>query len=66
MKQMLIGFLLGVAMCLFMGAELYHPARGIITRSETNFRPDIASDFKAVMMNQEAIYKLVQDRCHSH
>ncbi len=63
MKQILLGFLLGVVMCLSMGAELYHPMKGIIVRPETSFRPDIAADFKAVMMNQEAIYNLVNAKC---
>lgn len=66
MKQILIGFILGVVMCLSMGAELYHPVRSIITRTESNFRPDITSDFKAVLMNQETIYNLIKDRCHSN
>jgi len=63
MKQMLIGFLLGVIMCLSLGSEIYHPLKGIIVRPETNFRADIAADFKAVMMNQEAIYNLVNAKC---
>ena len=63
MKQLLIGFLLGMAVCVFMDAELYHPSRRIITRSETNFRPDISADFKAVMMNQEAIFNLIKNQC---
>lgn len=65
MKQILLGFLLGVVVCLSMGAELYHPLKGITVRPETNFRPDIAADFKAVMMNQEAIYDLVNAKCGS-
>jgi len=63
MRQILLGFLLGVVVCLSMGAELYHPLKGIITRTETSFRSDIAADFKAVMMNQEAIYNLVNAKC---
>ena len=63
MKQMLIGFLLGVIMCLSVGSEIYHPSKGIIVRPETSFRPDIAADFKAVMMNQEAIFNLVNTKC---
>ena len=51
MKQMLIGFLLGVIMCLSVGSEIYRPSKGIIVRPETSWRPDVAADFKAVMMN---------------
>lgn len=65
MKQILLGFFLGVVVCLSMGAELYHPVKGIIVRSETSWRPDVAADFKAVMMNQEAIYNLVNAKCSS-
>lgn len=54
-----------MVVCLSMGAEVYHPLKGIIVRPETNFRPDIAADFKAVMMNQEAIYNLVNAKCGS-
>lgn len=63
MKKILLGFLLGVVVCLSMGAEVYHPLKGIIVRQETSFRPDIAADFKTVMMNQEAIYNLVNAKC---
>jgi hypothetical protein len=63
MKQILLGFLLGVVVCLSIGAEIYHPLKGIIIRPETSFRPDIAADFKAVMMNQETIFNLVNAKC---
>jgi hypothetical protein len=63
MKQLLMGFILGVVMCMLMGAELYHPYKGIITRTETTFRSDISADFKAVMMNQDAIFKLIEYKC---
>lgn len=63
MKQMLFGFLLGVIMCLSVGSEIYRPSKGIIVRPETSWRPDVAADFKAVMMNQEAIYNLVNAKC---
>jgi len=62
MKQLLIGFILGVIVCMVMGAELYHPIRSIIVRTETQ-RSDIAPDIKAIMMNQESIYNLVKTRC---
>ena len=62
MKQVLMGFLLGVAMCMLMGAELYRPSRGIITRTETQ-QVGIAPDLKAIMMNQEAIFNLVKAQC---
>lgn len=57
MKQLLIGFLLGMTVCIFMGAELYHPDRGIIiTRADS-------ADFKAVMMNQASIFNLIKSQC---
>lgn len=40
-----------------MGAELYHPDRGIIiTRADS-------ADFKAVMMNQASIFNLIKSQC---
>lgn len=62
MKQLLMGFILGVVVCMLMGAELYKPYRGIIKRTETT-KADISADFKAVMMNQEAIFKLIEYKC---
>ena len=62
MKQLLMGFILGIVMCMLMGAELYKPYRGIITRTETN-KADISADFKAIMMNQDAIFKLIEYKC---
>ena len=61
MKQYLIGFLLGVALCLFMGAKIYHPVRGIITTTKTNTYN--AADIQTIMLNQESIFNLIKDRC---
>ena len=57
MKQLLIGFLLGIAVCILTGAELYHPTRGIITRTET-IQAGLGPDLKAIVMNQETIFNL--------
>ena len=62
MKQLLIGFLLGIAVCILTGAELYHPTRGIITRTET-IQAGLGPDLKAIVMNQETIFNLVKSQC---
>ena len=57
-----MGFILGVVVCMLMGAELYRPYRGIITRTETT-QVGLAPDLKAIMMNQEAIFRLIEYKC---
>lgn len=54
MKQYLIGFLLGVALCMFMGAKLYHPVRGIMTNTKNDPQYDnrcMTTDIHTVMLN---------------
>jgi hypothetical protein len=43
------------------GAALYHPVRGILTRTES--REATTIDLKAIMLNQEAIYNLIKNTC---
>ena len=62
MKQLLMVFILGVVVCILMGSELYKPYKGVITKSETT-SPGIGPDLKAIMMNQEAIFKLIEYKC---
>lgn len=61
MKQILLGFILGLVFCLMTGAALFHPSRGIIKRTES--REPTTIDLKAIMLNQEAIYYLIKDTC---
>lgn len=61
MKNLVIGFILGVMICLIMGSSLYHPVRGVIVRTESN--DPTTMDLKAIMLNQEAIYNLIKNSC---
>ena len=61
MKQILLGFMLGVVFCLMTGAALFHPSRGIIVRTESANNSTV--DLKAIMLNQEVIYNLIKDSC---
>ncbi len=63
MKQILLGFLLGVAVCLSMGAELYRPVMGISAKSDAVPASAIYKDHMRIMMNQESIYKLIETKC---
>lgn len=63
MKQILLGFLLGVAACLSMGAELYRPVRGISVKSDAVAESALYEDHMRIMMNQESIYKLIETKC---
>ena len=63
MKQYLIGFLLGVALCLFMGNKIYHPIRGIFVNSSAIKGSASYNDNITIMKNQESIYNLIKDRC---
>ena len=61
MKQILLGFMLGIVFSLMTGAALYHPSRGILTRTES--REATTIDLKAIMLNQEVIYNLIKNSC---
>lgn len=61
MKNLVIGFILGVMICIIMGSSLYHPVRGVIVRTESKEPTTI--DLKAIMLNQEAIYNLIKNSC---
>jgi hypothetical protein len=61
MKQILLGFMLGVVFCLMTGAALFHPSSGIIVRTES--REATTVDLKAIMLNQESIYNLIKNTC---
>lgn len=61
MKNLVIGFILGVMICILMGSSLYHPVRGVIVRTESKEPTTI--DLKAIMRNQEAIYNLIKNSC---
>ena len=63
MKQYLIGFLLGVALCMFMGNKLYHPVRGIIVNSNSIKGSASYEDHITIMRNQESILNLIKNRC---
>ena len=66
MKQYLIGFLLGVALCMFMGNKIYHPIRGIMTNTKNDPQYEnrcMATDIQTLMLNQETIFNLIKDRC---
>jgi len=63
MKQILLGFLLGVVVCLSMGAELYRPVRGISAKSDAVPESALYKDHMRIMMNQESIYKLIETKC---
>jgi hypothetical protein len=65
MKQILLGFLLGVVVCLSMGAELYRPVRGFSAKSDAVPESALYKDHMRIMMNQEAIYNLVNAKCSS-
>lgn len=61
MHKILLGFILGIMFCTMTGAALYHPVRGILTRTES--REATTIDLKAIMLNQEAIYNLIKNTC---
>ncbi len=61
MKNLVIGFILGVMICIIMGSSLYHPVRGVIVRTES--REATTIDLKAIMLNQQAIYNLIKNSC---
>ena len=61
MKQILLGFMLGLVFCLMTGAALFHPSRGIIKHTES--REATTVDLKAIMLNQESIYNLIKNTC---
>lgn len=63
MKQILLGFFLGVVVCLSMGAELYRPVRGISVKSDAVAESALYEDHMRIMMNQESIYKLIETKC---
>lgn len=59
MKLMFIGFVLGVIVCLSMGAALYHPVKGVVVMTA----PGPRTNFETVMKNQEAIFNLINAKC---
>lgn len=61
MKNLVIGFILGVLICLIMGSSLYHPTRGVIVRTVSS--APTTMDLKAIMLNQEAIFNLIKNSC---
>lgn len=63
MKQILLGFLLGVVVCLSIGAKLHSPVRGISVKSDAVAESALYEDHMRIMMNQEIIYKLIETRC---
>ena len=62
MKQLLLGFILGVRVCMSIGATVYHPIKGVVVYARYGAN---SHNFKTVMENQEAIYQLIEDRCKS-
>lgn len=62
MKRILFGFLLGVIVCLSIGATVYHPVNGVIVDAQYGAT---SKNFRTVMENQEAIYHLIETRCTS-
>jgi hypothetical protein len=62
MKQILLGFILGIVVCMSLGAALYQPLRGVVVDA----RPEATLyNLKTIMENQEAIYHLIEARCKS-
>ena len=53
----ILGFVLGVIACLCMGAELYHPNKGVLVNAVPG------SALEQVMQNQEAIFNLIDAKC---
>lgn len=62
MKQILLGFILGVIVCMSIGATVYHPFKGVIVDARYGAN---THNFKTVMENQKAIYQLIETRCKS-
>lgn len=60
MKQMLIGFIIGVVVCISLGSALYHPVKGVVVE------PNTVGAIHTIMENQEAIFNLINTRCGEH
>ena len=60
MKQLLLGFVLGIVACISIGATLYHPYKGV--RIDAKYDANY-SNFRTVMENQDAIFQLIDAKC---
>ena len=60
MKQLLLGFVLGIVVCISIGATLYHPYKGV--RIDVKYDANY-SNFRTVMENQDAIFQLIEAKC---
>ena len=58
MKQLLLGFIFGVIVCLILGNAVYKPYRGVVINKYTINPIDIQ-----IQKNQEAIFNLIELKC---
>lgn len=79
MRNMLIGFVLGIMMCVLLGNAEHHPRRisdklpyqPYMEHNSTSWglhrtREVIESNTKVLLENQAKIYGLIYDRCGSN
>lgn len=79
MRNILIGFVLGIMMCVLLGNAEHHPRRisdklpyqPYMEHNSTSWglhhtREVIESNTKIILENQAKIYGLIYDRCDTH
>lgn len=79
MRNILIGFVLGIMVCVLLGNAEHHPRRisgklpyqPYMEHNSTSWglhrtREVIESNTKVILENQAKIYGLIYDRCDTH
>ena len=56
MKQLLIGFILGIIVSLMLGSAIYKPYKDVLIIKSND-------KFETIMENQEAIFNLIEMKC---